>query len=859
MRGKAKMFLLPFNLFCLAWILASLFDKNVAYNEDKLMATIQQNLIYASFPSDRPVLNFEKTRYQFNRANGFEDWRLKQLVNIIEKDINGMPRGSTQSNDVLIYDEWEYIQNPENIQKGGCSRVFGNAVANLTNKINEFMRENDLNDPENVRNQLKNYDEMTQSGFEVEEQSHSKKKGKRKGCLNCFKASTSSHPSSPKHSENTLEHLENLIKLVIECKEFIRDIHSEERQQSDSPSTSNAFKGSEGSFIDIFSFMEKDTEMSGLKNIFELSKIQTRKLDQAINGRIYEEHKRKIGEYKNAIVQGAGPVGLYATYKLFIEGVNVTLVNDRPEEYIRNRVVFFDRKWMSQLRFFLGTKFDKLFIVEERQNDKEYKPPLGRWLDEDIGLVNIKNMETALKDRLKELSEYIKEKEEGKNPQEKSFLNLIYNTAVLDIDTENYQNPMAILGAPVKRSGSFNVEKLKEVLNGIRFFEHNDKLAIPFDLFFCAGGAKDQIRNKFLEKAEQLTESVNYGVAIFDKVKHDVKVFEDDAVFYRDNMAGMEEHLENQKIDELISGDEFISAELKSKYEKINELIIYGMEMDYYGNPKVEDGQGNIKPKKEYEIDDNGNIIRKTTEQVVVRLFEINPTLHIASITPEALVKFIEEFKEERENATGNENLLKQYDNFHEKLQKKWAKALFEYTFSVRHEKFKKRKVAIEDGEASSSISKGQILKYDPHSANTSTFDVAIYGIENPVNYVRSKEEASTSEISETRRQPIIAAIGDANTSAHFMTASGISTGKFLIHLLIQSRLFCRWAVESAVNVIRHYNQNPGGYLLELLNFVLREVRRRVLEKAREYVQVFDHVKFDLNTGLTIQQFDNRA
>uniref|UniRef100_A0A1I8BVJ6 Uncharacterized protein n=1 Tax=Meloidogyne hapla TaxID=6305 RepID=A0A1I8BVJ6_MELHA len=348
MRGKAKMFLLPFNIFSLAWILASLFDKNVAYNEDRLMATIQQNLIYASFPSDREVKNFEKTRYHFDEANGFEDWRLKQLVNIIEKDINGMPRGSTQSNDVLIYDEWEYIQNPENIQKGGHFnelkkgekreylanlkklrkgvRVFGNAVANLTNKINEFMRENDLNDPENVRNQLKNYDEMTQSGFEVEEQGHHKKKGKGKfSCLNCFKASTSSHPSSPKHSENTLEHLENLIKLVIECKEFIRDIHSEEKHsiQNESPSTSTAteFKGSEGSFIDIFSFMEKHPQMSDLKNIFKLSKIQTKKLDIAIFEKIYKghkEHKRKKGEYKNAIVGGAGPVGLYATYKLFL-------------------------------------------------------------------------------------------------------------------------------------------------------------------------------------------------------------------------------------------------------------------------------------------------------------------------------------------------------------------------------------------------------------------------------------------------------------------------------------------------------------------------------------------------------------
>ncbi|CAK5090097.1 unnamed protein product [Meloidogyne enterolobii] len=62
MRGKAKMLLLPFNLVWLALILASFFDKNVAYNEPRLMATIQQNLIYATFPGER----FPQTRYTFN-------------------------------------------------------------------------------------------------------------------------------------------------------------------------------------------------------------------------------------------------------------------------------------------------------------------------------------------------------------------------------------------------------------------------------------------------------------------------------------------------------------------------------------------------------------------------------------------------------------------------------------------------------------------------------------------------------------------------------------------------------------------------------------------------------------------------
>jgi len=102
------------------------------------------------------------------------------------------------------------------------------------------------------------------------------------------------------------DYYKNKINLIIKSKVFISDLNSE---------------GSEGSFIDIFSFMERHSEMKDLKNIFELSKIQTEELDEAIYKRIYEEHKKE-SKSKRAIVQGAGPVGLYATYKLFIGNLN---------------------------------------------------------------------------------------------------------------------------------------------------------------------------------------------------------------------------------------------------------------------------------------------------------------------------------------------------------------------------------------------------------------------------------------------------------------------------------------------------------------------------------------------------------
>jgi len=110
-----------------------------------------------------------------------------------------------------------------------------------------------------------------------------------------------------------------MINIVIKCKIFMADLCS---------------KGTECSLLDIYSFMEnshllkdsKDfstvTELDHLKIIFVLTKIQSKEMDKAIIEEIYNQHlenKKKLSkEYKNVIVEGAGPVGLYAAFELFM-------------------------------------------------------------------------------------------------------------------------------------------------------------------------------------------------------------------------------------------------------------------------------------------------------------------------------------------------------------------------------------------------------------------------------------------------------------------------------------------------------------------------------------------------------------
>jgi len=96
-------------------------------------------------------------------------------------------------------------------------------------------------------------------------------------------------------------------------------------------------KGSEGSLLDIYSFMENAsslnfpkslfnvTALKSLKIIFNLSKIQSKEMDKAILEVIYNQHlknKRLSKEYKNVIVEGDGTVGFYAAFELFMGNFN---------------------------------------------------------------------------------------------------------------------------------------------------------------------------------------------------------------------------------------------------------------------------------------------------------------------------------------------------------------------------------------------------------------------------------------------------------------------------------------------------------------------------------------------------------
>jgi hypothetical protein len=154
------------------------------------------------------------------------------------------------------------------------------------------------------------------------------------------------------------------------------------------------------------------------------------------------------------VVEGGGPIGLLSTFRLFMAGMEVTMVNDRME-YNRPQLVLFDSNWQAQLRYLLGTKFDQLF---DRKTAR---------------LISIKYMEIVVKNRLLEFVEFLKEKlKSTKLPME-----LIYGSKIVDLESPKSgkdPNFYAIL----KENPTEKISR------------------IPLDFFVCAGGANDQMREK---------------------------------------------------------------------------------------------------------------------------------------------------------------------------------------------------------------------------------------------------------------------------------------------------------------------------------------------------------------------------
>nr|CAD2127714.1 unnamed protein product [Meloidogyne enterolobii] len=458
-----------------------------------------------------------------------------------------MHHGGIYPDDPIKFEEYTSLR--ANIECIGLFKTFNEAFERLVNKIITFTRINLKNiklpfeNTEVIANELKDYD-------------------------------VSQKIRDSATSKDT-EYYRELTNIVIKCKIFMADLHS---------------KGSESSLIDIYSFMEKvPFELNSLKIIFNLSKIQSKEIDKAINEEIYNQHlenKNKLRkEIKNVIVEGNCPFGLYAAFELFMEGINVTVVSGLSSQE-KDKIIYINKNQIPKLRFILGTEFDKFLNEQEKTQ-----------INNGINL-NIKTFENALKERIKVLSEYVQAKEKI-NKDEESFLKLNFGTKVLDITTVN--------------------EKPKAILDKV-------DVEIPFDLFFC-----------------NFTKYIKQGSVILNKRDNKDKIFKESQF----NMKiEMDSHILFKYFDKFIKKLDFLSKRIKKRYDYMHSLIYNGMEeiKDNSRSPLTRTG-------KVYKTLPNGQICYKFTSRskTTVRIFETETKIQIYSETPMAIVELIEEVKNERE------------------------------------------------------------------------------------------------------------------------------------------------------------------------------------------------------------------
>jgi hypothetical protein len=332
----------------------------------------------------------------FVKDSNYQKSRIDVLVDIAK---NG---GSVQSYDVLTYQQYKFLldliqkaarKEPLSvleetlvkrlttplISEASAIDSYQNAISKLQRRVNEFAHQHPLVTDPAIRDKaiqdLKELREVNEGLLQLE---RDKKENKiEEGeYLKQFEALT-----------KRKRELEPTLAMIVDAKKLMRGVLSEE---------------GEGSFIDVFSFIKsQDPNFANLAHIEALSALQSAELDDRINQEILNEHldHRGADVPLDVVVEGAGPNGLYSAIQLFLAGANVTIVNDRGERYIRNQIVDLDPKWAMQLRYFLGTKFDELFIGE---NALGYYSEDGNYLS-----INTKNLEDALKERMAELSSYV--------------------------------------------------------------------------------------------------------------------------------------------------------------------------------------------------------------------------------------------------------------------------------------------------------------------------------------------------------------------------------------------------------------------------------------------------------------------
>jgi hypothetical protein len=111
---------------------------------------------------------------------------------------------------------------------------------------------------------------------------------------------------------------------------------------------------------------------------------------------------------------------------------------------------------------------------------------------------------------------------------------------------------------------------------------------------------------------------------------------------------------------------------------------------------------------------------------------------------------------------------------FRHNIEQKWGAALYRLALAHAHPD---RLVPLDEGMRHKNLP-DRCVEFDVNKVNTTNFPLTIRAVNDAVGLIVNGSVDDNNGGHSTEAKTIAIAVGDANTSPHFMTSSGVSTGE---------------------------------------------------------------------------------
>ena len=594
------------------------------------------------------------------------------------------------------------------------------------------------------------------------------------------------HDAITKTLNAKMQALEPQLKVAARCREEFHRLNSTLGRRWGADVLKNA-KYAETLFTRTYSKLEK---------LEELARPELSALYHAQLAHIKSKHD-SMPSHPKVVIEGGGPIGLMQEIKAYEAGADVFLLEKRDAQYNRPQILRLDNQWMKDARYYLGAEFTKLFHPETG---------IGKIHPDGSGHIVTKALEDALHNRLSALIAL--ENTDKDNPGH------IHRQVAHTIDgVEPPKNP----GDRYRVTFEYNPRYDPTLTAEQKAQVPKSRESVEADILICAGGNNSPMRNKYFNHTA-VTDSKNYGVAswedpqITNKGQNSFPAIQG-VIPITSKFMTRYQHKLNEVMNP-ISGSlgaslgyeartELVSL-LGFQQEDVADLISKDplpdtpefAEENAYRSQLLDDiGAGKLTRK---EPNLQSSLSKSKGEVCQIRTFENRNMAYLGMEIPDAMQQWFD--RGVNANLSKNTKISKQErEEIHRAVHECWFQSVADHK----------------------GISKKLNARMPMMNRKfASTFPVAQQQLSEDYAFVEDKENGA--------RLTIIP-IGDAATSPHFMSASGLSGGRETMKL----------ATSYTKSVALSYDTSMKRAALENFSALAKGVSEYVLSKGQDYLKPF--------------------